>query len=266
MKPSITVNKQRETNRLKWFNHRVFFIVSGLLATILVWQILSMIFPRIIIASPASTFVSLVNLATNGSLWRQLGYSLVRLLIGLGIGSLAGIALGVIAGLNRRIQLFLEPMRWVAMTVPAIIITVLALLWFGIGSAPVIFMTAVITVPITYVNTLEGMLAIDARIIEMSAVYRIPAGMRLREIYLPGIGSAIMAGLTLASGVGVRALILAEFMGARNGVGHSLFIAWTFLDTPALFAWILVAFGLLGLVEFGVLRPVRDYLTRWKKT
>jgi NitT/TauT family transport system permease protein len=74
-----------------------------------------------------------------------------------------------------------------------------------------------------------------------------------------------MAGLTLASGIGVRAAILAEFLGARNGIGHSLFLSWTFLDTPSLFAWILMAFALLGLVEFGVLKPVRDYLMRWKR-
>ena len=179
---------------------------------------------------------------------------------------MVGVGLGILAGINPRLQSVLEPMRWVAMTVPAIIISLLALLWFGLGSNQVIFMTAVITMPLTYVSTLEGMLAIDARIIEMSAVYKIPSDLRLSEIYLPGIGSAVMAGLTLASGVGVRAAILAEFLGARNGIGNALFQSWSFLDTPSLFAWILMAFALLGLVEFGFLRPIRDHLMRWKKT
>jgi ABC-type nitrate/sulfonate/bicarbonate transport system permease component len=73
-----------------------------------------------------------------------------------------------------------------------------------------------------------------------------------------------MAGLTTASGIAVRASILAEFMGGRNGIGQALFKSWSFLDTPALFAWILTAFALMGLVEFGVLRPTRDYFMRWK--
>lgn len=225
-----------------------------------------MVFPEIIVASPADTFVALGRLATDGSLWSNLGYSLERLLIGLAAGSAIGVALGILAGLNHRLQLFLEPARWVVMTVPAIILSLLALLWFGLGSTQAVFMTGVITLPLTYVSTVEGMRAIDERIIEMAEVYRIPPRLRLTEIYLPGIGSAVMAGLTLASGVGVRALILAEFLGARNGVGHSLFLAWTFLDTPSLFAWILMALALLGLVEFGVLRPIRDYLMRWKRT
>jgi NitT/TauT family transport system permease protein len=155
-------------------------------------------------------------------------------------------------------------MRWGIMTVPVIVISLLAMLWFGMGSIQVVFATALITMPTNYVSTLEGMLAVDARLIEMSRVFRIPLQLRMSQIYMPGIGSAAMAGLTLASGIGVRASILAEFIGARNGVGHQLFLSWTFLDTPSLFAWILVTFGLLGLVEFGILKPVRDRLTRWK--
>jgi NitT/TauT family transport system permease protein len=252
-------------SQFSWYRRRALNIGLGIVAVVLLWQILSLILSDIIIASPIATLRALVRLASDGQLWSQFGYSLLRLLIGLGAGSLVGVSLGIASGLNRHLQLFLEPMRWVIMTVPAIIISVLAMLWFGIGSTPVIFMIAVITMPITYVSTLEGMLAVDARIIEMAQVYKIPPHLRLREIYLPGIGSAVMAGLTLASGIGVRASILAEFLGARNGIGHSLFLSWTFLDTPSLFAWILMAFALLGLVEFGILKPVRDYLMRWKR-
>lgn len=241
------------------------FVALGVAVMLLVWQVLSVVLPRVIIASPADTFAALVSIAANGQLWRQFANSLVRLLIGLAGGAAVGIALGILAGLNSGLRSFLEPMRWGIMTIPVIIITVLAMLWFGIGSTQVVFVTAIITIPTNYVSTLEGMLAIDERIVEMSRVFRIPPALRLTQIYLPGIGSAVMAGLTLASGIAVRASILAEFIGAQNGIGHSLFLSWTFLDTPSLFAWIIVTFALLGLVEFGVLKPVRDRLMRWKR-
>ncbi len=241
------------------------YVGLGIASMLGIWQILSMILSPIIVASPEATFKALIQVAGDGDLWRQFGYSLARLLIGLAGGSIIGISLGILAGINTRLRYFLEPMRWGIMTVPAIVISVLAMLWFGMGSIQVIFMTAVITIPTNYVNTLEGMMSIDARIIEMADIYKIPPRLRLTQIYLPGIGSATLAGLTLASGIGVRASILAEFIGARNGIGHSLFLSWTFLDTPSLFSWVLVTFGMLGLVEFGFLRPVRDRLTRWKR-
>jgi NitT/TauT family transport system permease protein len=266
MTTSAESSKSNKRNLSLYQQHPVLFVLLGIASMIAIWQILSLIFSPIIIASPAATLEALIRLAGNGELWIQFGYSLGRLLIGLAAGSVIGITLGILAGINAPLRSFLEPMRWGVMTVPAIVISVLAMLWFGMGSIQVIFMTGVITMPTNYVNTLEGMLAIDARIIEMAKIYRIPPRLRLTQIYLPGIGSAVLAGLTLASGVGVRASILAEFIGARNGIGHSLFLSWTFLDTPTLFAWIIATFALLGLVEFGILRPVRDRLTRWKKT
>jgi NitT/TauT family transport system permease protein len=125
-------------------------------------------------------------------------------------------------------------------------------------------MTAIITLPFSYVSTLEGMQAIDQRIIEMAQVYKIPRRLRLTQIYLPGIGAAVMAGLTLSAGIGVRAAILAEFMGARDGIGHELFLSWTHLNTPELYSWILLTFLMLAVIEFGVLRPLRKFLLKWQ--
>ena len=256
----------RASNKNISVKRRWLFISIGVLFMLIVWQLLSMFFSEYVIASPSATLKALGQLAVDGTLWKEFGNSLVRLLIGLVGGAIIGVTLGILAGLNKRLQFFLEPMRWGIMTIPAIIISVLVMLWFGMGSIQVILMTGVITMPVIYVNTLEGMLAIDARILEMAKVYNIQSQLKLTEIYLPGIGSSVMAGFTLASGIGVRASILAEFIGGRNGIGHNLFLSWTFLDTPTLFAWIITTFALLGLVEFAVLKPIRDHLMRWKRT
>ncbi len=265
MTASIIKSKPKNKELKTPLRHPAVYAGLGIVGMLVVWQILSLVLSPIIIASPADTFAVVIKLAVNGTLWSQFGYSLARLLLGLAGGSIVGITLGIFAGLDSRLRLFLEPMRWGIMTIPAIVLSVLAMLWFGMGSIQVIFMTAVITIPTNYVNTLEGMMAIDARILEMAKIYKITLRLKLTQIYLPGIGSSILAGLTLAAGVGVRASILAEFIGARNGIGHRLFLSWSFLDTASLFAWVIITFAMLGLVEFGILRPVRDRLTRWKK-
>ena len=246
------------------FPGRTRYIILGIISLAAVWQLMSMFLPEIVIASPADTFSALWQLLITAELWRDLGISLLRIIIGVLGGSLVGGVLGILAGLNYRWQAFLEPIRWVVMTVPSIVILVIVLLLVGMGGTQVIIMTGIITLPFTYVSTLEGMQAIDRRLIEMAQVYRIPRRLRMTSIYLPGIGAAVMAGLTLAAGIGVRAAILAEFMGARDGVGHGLFLSWTHLNTPDLFGWILLTFGLLGLIEFGLLRPVRNTLLRWQ--
>ena len=245
-------------------NGKLVYGVIGIIALIGVWQLLSVVFREVIVASPGTTTLTLLKLVLDGELWAHLWISLQRLLIGLFLGSMVGLCLGIGAGLNRRVRSLLEPARWAVMTIPAVVIAVLGMLWFGMGATNVIFMAAIIVVPFTYVSALEGVLSIDKKLIEMANVFKVPRTMLLREVYLPGIGAAIMAGLTLTAGIGVRGTILAEFLGAHDGIGHKLSMAWMHLNTPELFAWIIVCFALLGILELGILKPIRDHLMKWK--
>jgi NitT/TauT family transport system permease protein len=243
----------------------LFFAVLGVAAILVGWQLVSLVVNPAIMASPADTARALGSLAWKGTLWIQLLITLKRLVIGLAVGAAVGWVLGVFAGLGPRLRSFLEPLRWVGMTIPAVIIAVLAGLWFGLGDFTVIFMVGVIVTPTMYVNTLAGVLAIDPRLVEMGKVYRFSRRLLLTEVYLPGIGSPVMAGLTLATGIAVRAVVLAEVLGAMDGIGHSFARANSFLDTPELFAWIVVLLALMGILEFGVLRPLRRRVMRWRK-
>jgi NitT/TauT family transport system permease protein len=235
-------------------------------AAILVgWQLLSLFVSPAIMASPAETVRALGDLAWGSKLWIELLITLKRLVIGLAVGTAAGFLLGVAAGLDVRLRAFLEPMRWVGMTIPVVIVAGLAMLWFGMGDFTVMFVVGLIVLPTMYVNTVEGVLAIDRNLVEMGRVYRFSRSLVLREIYLPGIASPAIAGLTLATGIAVRAVVLAEVLAATSGIGHAFTRAMSNLDAPQVFAWVLVLLALMAAIEFGVLRPVRRRAMRWRK-
>jgi NitT/TauT family transport system permease protein len=244
---------------------KIVYTITGIVTVVVGWQILSMVMHEVIVASPQATLTALARLVREGTVVRMVGITIQRLLLGLFFASTIGLSLGIIAGLKPRLRTFLEPVRWVGMTLPAVIIVVLAMLWFGFGSTQVIFVVAAIITPIIYVNTVEGILAVDERIVEMARVYRFSKRLFLTQVYLPAIGSAVLAGLTLATGIGIRAVILAELLGALDGIGHSFARARSFLNTPEIFAWILVCLILMGVLEFGLLIPLRRRLTRWKQ-
>lgn len=245
-------------------NGRLLLGLGGTAALLLGWQLLSIVVSRAIVASPASTISELYRLTLSGDLLRELLITLRRLLTALAIGGSAGLVAGIAAGVRPGVRAFLEPVRWLVMTLPAVVIALLAMLWFGLGDKAVIFLVAVIISPTVYVNTLEGVRALDRKLLEMARVYRLPRSLLLLEIYLPGIGSPVLAGFTLAAGIGVRAVVLGEVLGAQNGVGHAFARAMSYLDAPRIFAWVLVAVGLMALLEFGLLRPLRARLVRWQ--
>ncbi|MCE5254992.1 MAG: ABC transporter permease subunit [Actinomycetia bacterium] len=234
-------------------------------ALLVVWQLLSLTVSPAIMASPADTAVALAGLAWGSKLWIELLITLRRMVVGLAVGAAAGWVLGIVAGVQPRIRAFFEPLRWVTMTIPAVIIAVLAMLWFGLGDPAVMFTVAVIVFPTMYVNTMSGVSTIDSRLTEMGRVYRFTRRLLLTEIYLPGIASPVMAGLTLATGVAVRAVVLAEVLGAMTGIGHAFSRAMAYLETPELFAWIVVLLALMAVIEFGVLQPLKKRVMRWRK-
>jgi NitT/TauT family transport system permease protein len=242
------------------------YAALGVAAILVGWELLSLVVNPAIMASPAATARALASLAWKGTLWIQLLITLKRLVIGLAVGAAVGLVLGVLAGLDRRLRSFLEPLRWVGMTIPAVIIAVIAMLWFGLGDFTVIFLVAAIVIPTMYVNTVSGVLAIDPRLVEMGNVYRFSRRLLLTEVYLPGIGSPVMAGLTLAAGIAVRAVVLGEVLGAMDGIGHAFSRAMSYLETPELFAWIIVLLALMGAIELGLLRPLKRRAMRWRKT
>jgi NitT/TauT family transport system permease protein len=229
------------------------------------WELLSLWVDPIFIASPFETAKALGRLAADGSLWIQLLITLKRLVIGLAVGAVLGWVVGMVAGLAPRVRSFLEPLRWVGMTVPAVIIAALAMLWFGLGDFTVIFVVAAIVAPSMYVNTVSGVLSVDPRLVELAQVYRFSLRLRLTEVYLPGTAAPALAGLTLATGVAVRAVILAEVLGAMSGIGHSFERAKANLEMPEVYAWIVLLLALMALLEFGVLRPLRRRVLRWRK-
>lgn len=244
---------------------RMLYTALGAVAILVVWQLLSFVVSPVIMASPADTAKALADLAWGSRLWIELLITLKRLVIGLAVGAAVGSVLGVLAGIEPRLRSFLEPLRWVGMTIPAVIIAVLAMLWFGLGDFTVMFIVALIVLPTMYVNTVSGILAVDPRLVEMGRVYRFSRRLLLTEIYAPGIASPVMAGLTLATGIAVRAVVLGEVLGAMNGIGHAFSRAMSYLETPELFAWIVVLLALMAVIEFGVLRPLKRRVMRWRK-
>ena len=246
-------------------NIKTRYVLMGVGLFVLVWQVLSSIFHEIIIASPADTLLSLIKMSQTVDFWNNVGITVGRFGLSLLLGSLAGFVLGLAAGLNKNIRWLLEPFRWSLMTMPPVVLVVVSMIWFGMGSIQTIFVTALLILPIIYVNTIEGIKAVDASILEMGRVYKANSRMLLKEIYLPGIGGPVLAGLTLSAGMGIRIVVLAELLGAYSGIGYEFSLARTNLDTPALFSWIMVCLFLGGFIDLGILNPARKRIMRWKE-
>src|SRR5690606_32685685 len=156
--------------------------VAGVLLILLWWRICAMFLGPLLMASPIETARAIPRLMMSGHFLNDAGASLLRVAIGVSVGCSIGFTLGVLAAHSPRLRGLLEPLRWLLMAIPPVVVVVLAMLWFGLGSGMVIFMTVLMMVPGMYVNTVKGMLQVDRDLIEMSHVYRFGWWRRLRHL------------------------------------------------------------------------------------
>lgn len=261
----VTANYKRLNSFKRLNKSRVFWVIGGVCIALISWQVLSLVFDEIIIASPFDTFTALFHMAGTKDFWNHLGITVKRFCLGFFWGSLSGFLLGLTAGIKPNIRWLLEPLRWALTTMPPVVLVVVSMIWFGMGSLQTIFVTALLILPIIYINTIAGINAIDPTLLEMAKVYGANTKMLLKQIYLPGIGGPVFAGLTLSAGMGIRIVVLAELLGAYSGIGYEFALARTNVDTPALFAWVLVCLFMGGIMDIAVLNPLKNHIMRWQK-
>jgi len=237
---------------------------AGIVFLIIVWHVLSVVMNSIVLASPLDTFTALLSLAGTRRFWVQLLVSFQRIAAGIIAGGTVGFVLGLLAGLNRTVRQLLETLRWTLMSVPAVVVVVIAMLWFGMGSPMVIFITALLLSPIVYINTVGGLDMVDGKIVEMAHVYGFSRWLTVRHVYIPAVAGPLASAMAVATGMGVRIVILAEVMGAAEGIGHALALTRSTLEIPRLYAWVVVCIGIVGFIEYAVLKPIENRVLRWK--
>ena len=180
-------------------------------------------------------------LLVDGDFYRSVAATLGRAAAGAGAACVAAFALGTAAAFSEACRAFLRPAVVLVRSVPVISFVLLALIWFSADGLPV-FIALVTMFPILYQSTLTALTATDPRWVEMAAVLgHSPLG-RFVRVYLPAARGQLYDGLGTALGFGWRAAVMGEALAQPlRGIGSGMKEAQSFIQTPRLLAWTLVA-------------------------
>ena len=247
--------------RLDLFGQRLLLMFVA----IAIWWISSLSVPHYILPGPARVWEALRLIVANGDLWNNLGITLWRVTVGFVLAALIGLPLGIFLGANRRAGEFFEPVLPVLNTVSSAIWAIFAIIWFGISNATTIFVVFMTAMPLIITNVWQGTRSVNAEFIELAQVLRMPQWKVMSTIYLPTILPYFFSGARLAFGFGWRVSLVAETIGSSSGVGYRLRQAADLIRTDQVFAWTLTLVIMMAAIEMGMMKPVENYLFRWKK-
>ena len=232
------------------------FLVSALLI-LAGLQLASILLGPQIAPPPLESLHALGRLALSGELFRELGITVLRALAGVMLANIAGLILGVASGLIPGAMRLLAPLVAALQSCPPIIWISLVMIWAGTGSTVPVATVFAATVPFVFSAAAQGVMALDRRLLSMSALFDVPLKKRLRLLVGPGILSYWLAAFSAILASGWKAAAVAEFLGSHNGVGARIFWSYRHLDMAELNAWALALIFLGVLLECGLIAPLR---------
>lgn len=204
---------------------------------------------QIILPSPNEVIISLFSLLGKAKTYTYISNTLLSLLISLIISFIIGLVLGILAGINENIRIFIKPFITIMRSFPLAAIILLILVIAGFKNTPYIVTTFVLS-PIIYESVSNGINNIDQTLID---TYRIESKINLkiiRMVYIPLISSSIKAAFTSAVGLGIKVLIMAEFLaGSSNSLGYAIKPAADNLDYAQVYAYCIIIIIIVLLVE-----------------
>ncbi|MGU3626473.1 ABC transporter permease [Comamonas sp. C24C] len=244
-------------NRTHWLS------ASLLIAVIAMWELTARQFglSALVLPAPSAVALSLWSGLASGYFWPHLWATLQALLLGLLIGSAVGLLSGMALAESELLERVLKPYVVVSQVVPKLALAPLFVLWFGFGMLPTVLITALICFFPLMENTLTGLRQVDAQRLQLFRMLGATRLQTLLRLKLPTGLPAILAGLRVAVVLALVGAVVAEFMGASQGLGAVVIAAQGMMDTTLMFA-ALVLIAAMGLLLYQACLVLERYLLR----
>jgi ABC-type nitrate/sulfonate/bicarbonate transport system permease component len=180
--------------------------------------------------------------------------TLSRVLTGFLFGSMPGMFLGMIMGLNRTVRTMLDSTMSAIYVLPKIAIFPLMMLIFPdpFGEGPKIAVVAISAFFLVAISTMAGVQGIDKVYLEAGRNYGANRLQMLRHVIIPGALPIIFSGLRLALGTALIVIVAVEFIRAQVGVGFIVYYYWQILVTEKMYAGLVVVMALGVLLTYGL--------------
>lgn len=242
---------------------RLVLFCLGLLAA---WEFLVRLrlWPEYLLPSPLEVGRTLAHTLASGELTLAVGVSLRRILLGFGVTTLAGVAMGVLIARRRALEQTVGALVLGLQTLPSICWFPLAILWFGLSEFSILFIVAMGTLFSVISSTVSGVRNVPPLYLRAGRNMGAHGRVLLWEVILPAALPSIVAGMKQGWSFAWRSLMAGELLFVSLGLGHLLNVGRELNDMSQVLAVVLVIL-LIGLaVEMGVFAPVESRLrVRW---
>lgn len=229
-----------------------------------VWHYFALSLGDLVLPQPLNVLRRALELLSNFNDSEVL-ITMYRALMALTIAIVLGMGLGILAGLSKTLSLLLRPLVTILLGMPPIVWVVLSLFWFGMTNTSVIFTIVLSVMPMSFAAAARGMMTMSDELLEMLTVYQVSLIDKIRHLYVPHLLNYLIPAAIVAVGLGIKITVMAELLGANDGIGAKIADARAMLDTQEVLAYVVLVLAIIMVVEYLILEPIRMVLMPWEK-
>lgn len=234
-----------------------------LVATLLAWELVPRTgwLPELFLPSLSKT------LSVLGTDWKVYGSALLitlgEVLLSMLIACGGGIALGAIVGGLARLRILLMPIFSSLYAVPIVILYPVFTAWFGVGPESKIAFAGIYAFFPVMLSTAAGIRTIDPQYLVAARSMGATLSQQVTRVIIPASLPTVFTGLRLGGALAIIGVVVAEMLTAAAGIGYLVTLNRTILDSPRVFAALLMIL-LLSIAYDIATRKLERRLLSWQ--
>lgn len=229
-----------------------------------VWSIAAIVIERKVLPPPWTVAEVIAAEAATGELFWHLYCTLFRVVaafvLAMSIGTAIGFAMGRFRVVDRALDLWLI----ILLNLPALVVIILAYVWFGLSEAAAIGAVALNKIPNVIVTIREGARALDPDLDQMAQAFRLSPRKRLFDVLLPQLQPYIAAASRSGLSLVWKIVLVVELLGRSNGIGFQLSMYFQLFDVAAILAYAISFVLVMLAIEIAIVQPMEKRASRWR--
>ena len=230
---------------------------------VVTWEAASRMLGAYWISSPLLIAERVWTLALNGDLWFHGRFTLGEAFGGFVIGAIPGCVVAM--GLRRHpfLRAAFLGICAIGYAIPKTALVPLFILWLGVGPEAKVALVAAAIFFIVFYSTLNGVDAVDPRMVSSARVFGASESQLLRHVVWPTVVPYVFGGLHVAVPYAIAGAIVGEIISSNRGLGYLVQFGATDFDTTLVFVS-LATVMLIVLSVSALLSTIQRRLLRWQ--
>ncbi|KQT44568.1 ABC transporter permease [Aureimonas sp. Leaf454] len=234
-------------------------------AIVALWSVSVRVFeiPAYLLPGPGAVFGRILSDAS--MLWTHSLVTLTEIVLGFGLTILTAIPLGLAIALSPLARQILYPPIMLLQLVPKIAVAPLFLVWLGFGMESKVLLTVLMTFFPLLIASISGFQILDQRLLYLTRSMGASTWQTFRYLRVPSALPVIFSGVKTSATIAATAAIVAEFVGANQGLGYVLLRGTSTMDIELTFA-VLVVLTFIGILINYAVEFSEWLMTPWQRS